>query len=320
MPFGFFKKKTDSSAGDGAAVQHPEAKPLAQIFEETVASLKKKEAITFEGKTYSFKEVDEQASRVANGLQSLGIQAGDRVAMMLPNIPEFVFSFYGIQKLGAIAVPFNTLYKGREIIHILNDSGARAIITLTNSANLFNEIREDCPALEHVIVTGQRTLVFLDPNGTANVQAVVSQDTFSGPDEAFRAFGEVFVETLKELGVTDAWYKHQGAVRVGGKKIANIVIQEIENLYVVNSVCFLDNLQMDDYFKVIYVTPELKDKVVEPMSSVREVTGSMPTLETFKDVFTASLRSKLGIEIEPGQLKRDEKFGYEKNRALAYKH
>ncbi|MFP4508771.1 MAG: AMP-binding protein [Spirochaetota bacterium] len=320
MPFGFFKKKTDSSSTDGMVVEHPEAKALGQILEETAASLKKKEAITFEGKTYSFKELDEQASRVANGLRSLGIQAGDRVAMMLPNIPEFVFSFYGIQKLGAIAVPFNTLYKGREIIHILNDSGARAIITLTNSANLFNEIREDCPSLEHVIVTGQRTLVFLDPNGTANVQAVVSRDTFSSPDEAFRTFGEVFVETLKELGVSEAWYKHQGAVRVGGRKIANIVIQEIENLYIVNSVCFLDNLQMDDFFKVIYVTPELKDKVVEPMSSVREVTGSLPTLEMFKNAFTSSLRARLGIEIEPGQLKRDEKFGYEKNRALAYKH
>ncbi len=319
MPFGLFKKKTDGAPGDNSPVQHPDVHPLGKIFEETVARLKKREAITFEGKSYSFKEVDEQASRVANGLQSLGIAAGDRVAMMLPNIPEFVFSFYGIQKLGAVAVPFNTLYKGREIIHILNDSGAKAIITLTNSANLFNEIREDCPALEHVIVTGQRTLVFLDPNGTANVQAVVSKDTFPGPDEAFRAFGEVFVETLKELGVSEAWYKHQGAVRVGGKKIANIVIQEIENLYVVNSVCFLDNLQMDDYFKVIYVTPELKDKVVEPMTSVREVTGSLPSMESFRDVFTSSLRAKIGVEIEPGQFKRDEKFGYEKNRALAYK-
>lgn len=319
MPFGLFKKKTGSAGGDASSVQHDGPKTVGQIFEETVASLKKREAITYEGKSYSFKEVDEQANRVANGLKSLGINAGDRVAMMLPNIPEFVFSFYGIQKLGAIAVPFNTLYKGREIIHILNDSGARAIITLTNSANLFNEIREDCPALEHVIVTGQRTLVFLDPNGTVNVQAVVAQDAFEGPDDAFRKFGEVYVETLKELGVAEAWYKHQGAVRVGGKKIANIVIQEIENLYVLNSVCFLDNLQMDDYFKVIYVTPELKDKVVEPMTSVREVTGALPTLEQFRDVFAASLRAKLGIEIEPGQLKRDEKFGYEKNRALAYK-
>ncbi len=319
MPFGLFKKKTGSADGETRSVQHDGPKTVGQIFEETVASLKKREAITYEGKSYSFREVDEQASRVANGLKALGINGGDRVAMMLPNIPEFVFSFYGIQKLGAIAVPFNTLYKGREIIHILNDSGARAIITLTNSANLFNEIREDCPALEHVIVTGQRTLVFLDPNGTVNVQAVVAQDTFEGPDEVFRKFGEVFVETLKELGVADAWYKHQGAVRVGGKKIANIVIQEIENLYVLNSVCFLDNLQMDDYFKVIYVTPELKDKVVEPMTSVREVTGALPTLEQFRDVFASSLRAKLGIEIEPGQLKRDEKFGYEKNRALAYK-
>lgn len=290
------------------------------MLEETVRRFKKKEALVYEGKTYTYQDVDAQANRVANGLHSLGIEPGDRVAIMLPNIPEFAFSFFGIQKLGAVAVPFNTLYKGREIIHILNDSGARAVITLTNSANLFNEIKSDCPNFEHLILTGQRTLVFFEPGGTANVQVVCEQSAFAGEDDIFRKLGEVFVRTLQQLGVDNAWYKHQGAIRVGGKKIANIVISEIENLYVVNAVCFLEPLNTDDFFKVVYVTPELKDKVVEPMTSVQEETGSVPGLERFRDVLAEHLQGVIGIELVSGYLGRDEKFGYEKNRAIAYKN
>lgn len=318
MPFGLFRKKREEGQGTGH-FHSDEPMALGVMLEETVKRHKRKEALIFEGKKYTYQEVDEQANRVANGLKSLGINPGDRVAMMLPNIPEFAFSFFGIQKLGAVAVPFNTLYKGREIIHILNDSGARAVITLTNSANLFNEIKSDCPNFEHLILTGQRTLVFLEPGGTANVQIVCDQKDFDGDDDIFQKLGEVFVLTLKELGVGEAWYKHQGAVRVGGKKIANIVVNEIENLYVVNAVCFLDSLNTEDFFKVIYVTPELKDKAVEPMSSVKEVTGTQPSLATFRDVFSKHLSERLGIEIAPGQMGRDEKFGYEKNRAVAYK-
>lgn len=320
MAFGVFKKKKSRKDDDEFGAFHSDRPvPLGVMLEETVKRFKRKEALIFEGKTYTYQDLDQQASRVANGLKALGIRQGDRVAIMLPNIPEFAFSFFGIQKLGAVAVPFNTLYKGREIVHILNDSGARAVITLTNSANLFNEIKSDCPNFEHLILTGQRTLVFFEPDGTANVQIVCGQDAFDGPDDAFRKLGDVFVDTLKELGVEGAWYKHQGAVRVGGKKIANIVINEIENLYVVNSVCFLETLNTDQFFKVVYVTPELKDKAVEPMTSVHVQTGEKPGIEVFRDVFSKHLAARAGIEIVPGSMGRDEKFGYEKNRAVAYK-
>jgi len=320
MALGIFgRRKKQEAPGSVSDAPPDEQMPLGKLLEYTVNRLKKREALIFEGRTYTYQEVNEQANRVANGLLSLGIEPGDRVAMMLPNIPEFVYSFFGIQKLGAVAVPFNTMYRGREIIHILNDSEARAIITLTNSANLINEIKSDCPKLEHLIVTGQRTLVFFEPQGTANVQLVCSQDKLGDHDAAFKTLGELFVSVLAELGVQDVWYKHQGAVRVGGKKIATIIINEIENLYVVNAVCFLEDLTMDDFFKVIWVPPEVKDKVLEPMTSVRTETGRLPSLEEFRDAFARKLRERLEIETRPGHMGRDEKFGYEKNRAVAYK-
>ena len=314
-----FGRKKGKAAG-GSDAELPVG--IGRTLEEIVRRYKRREALRFEGKTYSYQELDEQANRVAGGLQSLGIGAGDRVALMLPNIPEFAFSFYGIQKIGAVAVPFNTMYKGREISFILKDSAAKAIICLSNFANLINEIKEDCPDLEHVIVTGQRTLVFVDPDATVNVQMVVEKTNFESADGAFRTVGAALVDTFKRLGVDGAWYKHQGAVRVGGKKIATILLSEIENLYIVNVVAFLAAMDTDPLFKVLWVPPEIKDKAVEPSTSVAEVSSqelgdAAAAVETFKNALLAVLNEALGVSFETGKLTRDELLAYEKNRALA---
>ncbi len=290
---------------------------LGHALEEMVRRHRRREALVFEGKTVTYQELEESANRVASGLADYGIRKGDRVAMMMPNIPEFAYTFFAIQKLGAVAVPFNTMYKGREISFILKDSGARAIVCLSNFANLINEMREDCPDLEHVIVTGQRTLVFLDPDATVNVQIVCERSAFGSSDGALREIGVVLVDTLAELGVKDAWYKHQGAVRVGGRKIATILLSEIENLYVANVVTFLKQMDAEPLFKVLYVPPEIKDKALEPMTGIAEAAGNEVTFEQFKDAISSVLAARLGIHLEPGELTRDELIAYEKNRALA---
>jgi long-chain acyl-CoA synthetase len=303
------------SKGEGLGIDLPIG--LGKTLEAVVAARKKKDAVKLEGRTWSYLELDEQASRVAGGLQALGIKPGDRVAIMLPNIPEFVFTFFGIQKLGAVAVPFNTTYKGREISFILQDSGARAIVCLTSYSNLINEIRSDAPTLEHVIVTGQRTLVFMDPDATVNIQMVLEAANFSSPEEAFHTVGEMLVETYASFGVTDAWYKHQGAIRAQGKKLATIVLSEIEGLYIFNIVTFLQQMDTDPLFKVIYVPPEIKERALEPMTSIGDLTGSKPELDAFRDAFAAVVRSRMGVTLEEGPLTRDEILAYEKNRTLA---
>lgn len=292
---------------------------LGQLLEKVAKSFKKKEALIVGNRTVGYDELDRNANRVANGLKNLGIRPGDRVAIMLPNIPEFAYTFFGIQKLGAVAVPFNSTYKGREITHILNDSGARAIVALASFINLINEVRDDVPTLEHVILAGQRTLVFVSPDATVNVQMVIERRHIGDGNAAFQAVGEILEKTLHDLGAADAWYKHRGSIRAKGRKLATILVSEIENLYVVNAVAFLGPLKTEDFFKVIWVTPEVKDKVVEPMTSVEELTGTRPTIEAFRDAFLARLQERFGSAVEPGELKRDELFGYEKTRALAYR-
>ncbi len=292
---------------------------LGKLLEERTKEYKKNPALIFGGKQISYQQLNENVNKLANGLKNLGINKGDRVAIMLPNIPEFIYSFFALQKLGVIAVPFNTMYKGREIIHILNDCGAKAIIALSNFASLINEIKTDVTSLEHVILTGERTLLFVHPESTISIQMVHESAFFESADQEYQKVGEILVETLKNFGVTAAWYKHRGSIRVNGRKIASFIISQVENLTVMNALCFLGKLKTDDFFKVIWVPAEIKDKILEPLTSVEEVTGAKLDKTEFKNTLVEELKKGLGIEIEEGPLKRDELFAYEKQRALAHK-
>lgn len=290
---------------------------LARTLEYTVKRYRKRESIRFENRVYTYQEMDEEANRVAGGLQSLGVKKGDRVALMLPNIPEFVFSFFGIQKIGAVAVPFNTMYKGREISFILRDSGAKAIICLSNFSPLIQEIQRECPELQHVIVTGQRTFVFVEPEGTVNIQMVFERTRFPDTKQVFHSIGGALVEVFRKFGVSDAWYSHQGAVRARGKKLAAILLSEIENLYVCNIMTWLRKMDSAPLFKVLYVPPEIKERALEPMTSVAEESGQQVSLEEFRDAVAEAFAGALGVSFEPGKLTRDELIAYEKNRSLA---
>ena len=296
-----------------------DGKTLADLLHEAAHRFRKKEALLYEGRNLTYRELDEASNKVANALADLGLEKGDRVALMLPNIPEFVTSFFGIQKLGAVAVPFNTLYKGREIIHILNDCGARALITLTHFSSFINEIRAQTPDLDFVLVTGQRTLVFVEPGATVSAQMVVEQAFFRSADDAFRKAGEALEDTLRQLGVKDVRYQHRGGLRVRGRKIATIVIQTIENLYLINALVFLGPMDTEAFFKVIWVPPEIKDKTLEPLTSVSEETGRPAEHAAFREALGNAYRERLGLTFETGVLQRDERFGYEKARALAYR-
>ena len=81
--------------------------------------------------TMTYRHLDELADRFAGGLQRLGVKKGDRVALVLPNCPQFVYSFYGTLKAGAVVVPTNPLYTIRELHNQLADSGARVVVVLS---------------------------------------------------------------------------------------------------------------------------------------------------------------------------------------------
>jgi long-chain acyl-CoA synthetase len=82
----------------------------------------------------SYAALDDASARVAGLLAARGIGAGDRVGIMLPNVPQFPVLYYGILRLGAVAVPMNVLLKGRETTHYLTDPGAKAVFAWSQFA------------------------------------------------------------------------------------------------------------------------------------------------------------------------------------------
>lgn len=99
----------------------------------------------------SYRQLDEASSRFAAALHDLGIRKGERVALMLPNIPQYVIAYFGTLKAGAIVVNINPTYTSRELQHQLEDSSARAIVMLSGILSRLGQIR-DHTAVEHVIV------------------------------------------------------------------------------------------------------------------------------------------------------------------------
>lgn len=106
--------------------------------------------ITIQSKM-TYQELDEMTDRFAAALQQMGIGKGDRVAIMLPNIPQQVVAYFGIAKAGAIVVNTNPTYTARELQHQLEDSGAKVIIMLSGLYERLAQIRDNT-AVEQVII------------------------------------------------------------------------------------------------------------------------------------------------------------------------
>jgi long-chain acyl-CoA synthetase len=123
---------------------------IAQHIERAAKFFPERAALLFEGVTWTYSDLNARANRLANALRANGVARGDRVALYLPNVPEFALCYLAAQKIGAIAVSINALFKTDEVKYIVNDSGAAVMFTLGDL--LLYVPRADCPSLKHVVV------------------------------------------------------------------------------------------------------------------------------------------------------------------------
>jgi long-chain acyl-CoA synthetase len=100
---------------------------LSSVFEQAAASHAERAAVRMDDLVLSYSELRDAAGRVTSLLSSFGIEPGDRVAVMLPNVPAFPIVFYGALGAGAVVVPMNPLLKSREVAYYLGDSGAKVL-------------------------------------------------------------------------------------------------------------------------------------------------------------------------------------------------
>jgi len=145
--------------GVPASIDYPPI-PLDKLLEQSAAKHPEHPAIIFGGSLGSkvmdsqllYGELDDAVNRFAAAVQALGVNKGDRVAIFMPNCPQFVIAYYGAMRAGGIAVPGNFLYTASEIQNLLNDSGAEIVIALTSFYKMIDSVRENTK-LRHVVAT-----------------------------------------------------------------------------------------------------------------------------------------------------------------------
>ena len=130
-----------------------EYQSVIQIFEESVKDYADYPAFSNMGTQLTYAELDRKAQDFAAYLQKeLGLQHGDRLAIMLPNLLQYPIAIFGAMKAGLTVINVNPLYTARELKHQLNDSNADAILIIANFAHTLEAVIADTP-LKHVIVT-----------------------------------------------------------------------------------------------------------------------------------------------------------------------
>ena len=144
----WLKHYPEGVPADIDASQYPS---LVALMDESFKKFADRTAYSFMGKDVSYAETDAQSRAMAGYLQSLGLARGDRVAIMMPNVPQYPATVAGILRAGYVVVNVNPLYTARELEHQLKDSGAKAIVIIEN----FGATLQKCianTAVKHVVL------------------------------------------------------------------------------------------------------------------------------------------------------------------------
>mgnify|MGYP000349498737 FL=1 len=124
---------------------------LVALMEESFARYAERTAYSFMGKSISYRQTDEESLALAAYLQSLGLAKGDRVAIMMPNVPQYPIAVAAVLRAGFVVVNVNPLYTPRELEHQLRDSGAKAIVIVENFAATLEKCIAATP-VQHVVL------------------------------------------------------------------------------------------------------------------------------------------------------------------------
>lgn len=120
------------------------------MLDDTVKNYAERVALIRDKKRFTYEQVNRAVNAVAHLLRSSGIGKGDKVALMLPNIPEFVYAYFGALKCGAVAVTLNTASTPYELTHLLNNSDSKILITQSAQVKKFDEIKDRLTACRTV--------------------------------------------------------------------------------------------------------------------------------------------------------------------------
>ncbi len=126
---------------------------MERMLQDTAERYPDNPALIYEGNPILYRDLARFVETLAGHLQGLGVVKGDRVAIMLSNSPEFVISYFAALRIGAVAVTLNVMSTSYELQHLLEDSGAKLLITADHLARRFQAIEETLPLCRHLVTT-----------------------------------------------------------------------------------------------------------------------------------------------------------------------
>ena len=125
---------------------------FVSLLTESAKSNPDQTALIYDSFKLTYSQLNAVTNQFANGLARLGIKQGDHVALMMPNLPQFLIAYYGIAKLGAVIVPINVLFKAGEIEYVLNDSEALALVAWEGFMGEAAKGFRTAPVCHHLII------------------------------------------------------------------------------------------------------------------------------------------------------------------------
>lgn len=192
-------------------------KSLPAMLKETIANFGESKAIHFYGEEITYRRLGELADAFTAALQEEGLKKGDRVAIMLPNCPQYVISYYGILQAGGIVTQLNPMLVGKELEYILADSGAETVVLYEPLLPALNKVM-DKTSVKHVIkvnIDGRET----DDGMTTGFQAFL-QKTASSPVPVL-IDGHDDIAILQYTGGTTG--RSKGAMLTHSNLLANVM-------------------------------------------------------------------------------------------------
>ncbi len=127
---------------------------LGEFLDLAVARSPDKLCLEISGQSFTYAQLWRKALETAGMFQSMGVGKGDRVCLLLPNCPEFLFCWFGLSALGAISIPINTAYKRDETAYILNDAGAKALVAHDSLLDVARQAALLASSVQYRLVVG----------------------------------------------------------------------------------------------------------------------------------------------------------------------
>jgi long-chain acyl-CoA synthetase len=147
---------------------------LARLLENTAERIPHHIGLLFEGRTFTFYELNMLANRMAGGLTAAGLSHGDVCILMMPSCPQFIITYYALAKIGAVVVPVNFLYRSHELSHIFRDSGARAFVGMEPYLAEPEKVFSDLSGLDIRIASGIK-----DGRGYIPLESLEGPETYT---------------------------------------------------------------------------------------------------------------------------------------------